>query len=92
MPADSIIKQAVLETVPQQAPFRFIDSILELEPDRIVSSYTFRENEYFYSGHFKDNPVTPGVILIETMAQTGVVALGIYQLMEQGLDADLRIE
>ena len=88
MPVNRDTIQAVLETVPQEAPFRFIDDILELESDRIVSTYTFKQDEYFYKGHFKDNPITPGVILIETMAQTGVVALGIYQLMEQGLGAD----
>ena len=42
--------------------------------------YTFKEDEYFYQGHFKDNPITPGVILTEVMAQIGVVCLGIYLL------------
>ena len=40
--------------------------------------YTFKEDEYFYQGHFKDNPVTPGVLLIECCAQIGLVCLGIY--------------
>ena len=44
--------------------------------------YTFKEDEYFYQGHFKDNPITPGVILTEVMAQIGVVCLGIYLLRE----------
>lgn len=64
--------------VPQQRPFRFIDDIIELNEEGIVASYTFRPDESFYEGHFPGNPITPGVILLETMAQTGVVAYGIY--------------
>lgn len=68
----------VLALVPQQPPFRFLDDISELTAERIVGRYTFRQDESFYAGHFPDMPITPGVILLETMAQTGVVALGIY--------------
>lgn len=88
MAADRKIINQVLELVPQQPPFRFIDGILEIEDKAITAFYRFREDEYFYKGHFHGNPITPGVILIETMAQTGVVAMGICQLLLQGLDAD----
>ena len=71
-------KEEVLARVPQQDPFRFIDEIVELDSDHIVASYTYREDADFYRGHFPGNPITPGVILIETMAQAGVVALGLY--------------
>ena len=68
----------VLARVPQQEPFRFIDEITEVDDEHIVASYRFREDADFYRGHFPGNPITPGVILIETMAQAGVVALGLY--------------
>jgi 3-hydroxyacyl-[acyl-carrier-protein] dehydratase len=68
----------VLARVPQQDPFRFIDEISELDGDHIVASYRFPEDADFYRGHFPGNPITPGVILVETMAQAGVVALGLY--------------
>jgi len=67
----------VLDLVPQQEPFRFIDEILELDEDHIVATYTFREEADFYRGHFPGNPITPGVILTETAAQAAVVAFGI---------------
>ena len=70
--------EEVLERVPQRPPFRFIDEILELDTDHIVASYRFRDDADFYRGHFPGNPITPGVILLETMAQAGVVALGLY--------------
>jgi 3-hydroxyacyl-[acyl-carrier-protein] dehydratase len=83
MEADAGLKREVLQLVPQQKPFRFIDEIISLDDERIVGAYRFREDEYFYRGHFPGNPITPGVILIETMAQVGVVAFGIYLLSRQ---------
>ena len=68
----------VLELLPQQEPFRFVDRILELDEEHIVATYRFRPEADFYRGHFPGNPVTPGVILLESVAQVGVVALGIY--------------
>ena len=77
----------MLARVPQQEPFRFIDEITELDAEHIVASYTFREDADFYRGHFPGNPITPGVILVETMAQAGVVALGLYlYALEVGVD------
>ena len=68
----------VLDLLPQQRPFRFVDEILEVDEQRIAGRYRFREDEWFYAGHFPGRPVTPGVILLESMCQVGVVALGIY--------------
>jgi 3-hydroxyacyl-[acyl-carrier-protein] dehydratase len=70
----------VLELLPQKPPFRFLDRLIELDEQRASGEYTYRPDEFFYKGHFPGNPVTPGVILIETMCQTGLVAFGIYLL------------
>ena len=80
MVADDGIVQEVLALVPQQDPFRFIDEIISLHEEEIIGAYRFRNDEFFYRGHFPDRPITPGVILIETMAQIGVVAFGMYLL------------
>jgi 3-hydroxyacyl-[acyl-carrier-protein] dehydratase len=74
----------LLAAIPQQPPFRFIDEIREVDDDHIVAAYRFRPEADFYRGHFPDNPVTPGVLLIEAMAQAGVVGLGIYLLSKTG--------
>jgi 3-hydroxyacyl-[acyl-carrier-protein] dehydratase len=79
----------VLAALPQQEPFRFVDEILEIDEEHIVGSYRFRPEADFYRGHFPGNPVTPGVILIESMAQVGIVALGLYLLtLESEADKD----
>lgn len=67
----------LLSLIPHQPPFRFIDAILEVDSEHIVGTYTYRLDEVFFPAHFPGNPVTPGVILIETMAQIGVVAFGL---------------
>jgi len=82
--ADALRPEEVLALVPQRDPFRFIDEILELDDEHIVASCRFREDADFYRGHFPGHPITPGVILVEAMAQAGVVALGIYLLAREG--------
>lgn len=86
--ADRLTAGEVLALLPQREPFRFIDEILELDADHIVASYTFRKDADFYRGHFPGNPITPGVILLESMAQAGLVALGIYLYSRQFAPAE----
>jgi len=82
--------EEVLASLPQQEPFRFVDEILAVDEDSISARYTFRPDADFYRGHFPGNPVTPGVILLESIAQVGVVALGIYLLALEGGADEIR--
>ena len=68
----------VLARVPQQQPFRFVDEILSLDDDHVEAAYTWRADADFYRGHFPGNPVTPGVLLVECMAQAALVPLAIH--------------
>jgi len=81
--------EELLALVPQQAPFRFIDEIISVDDDGIEARYRWKEDADFYRGHFPGNPLTPGVLLLECMAQAGIVALGLYLLVKQGASADL---
>lgn len=72
----------IISKLPYSKPFLFVDKILDINENRVEGEFTFDESLDFYKGHFKDNPVTPGVILTETMAQIGLVCLGIYLLNE----------
>lgn len=68
----------IIALLPYSEPFLFVDALESVGEQGAKGSYTFKEDAYFYKGHFKDNPVTPGVILSECMAQIGLVCLGIY--------------
>ena len=90
--AAEITGATLLELLPQREPFRFVDEIVEVDEEHIVARYTFRPEADFYRGHFPGNPITPGVLLIESMAQTGVVALGIYLVAsEKGVEEVRRV-
>ena len=72
----------ILAQLPYRKPFLFVDNLFHADENGVEGAYTYPENAWFYDGHFVDNPVTPGVILTETMAQIGVVCLGIYLLSD----------
>ncbi len=80
--------EEIIARLPYQHPFLFVDEILAVDENGISGSYTFNASHNFYKGHFKNNPLTPGVILTETMAQIGLVCLGIYLLSESGRSLD----
>lgn len=62
--------------IPHRYPFLFVDSIESLEPLKKAVGYkNVTMNEYFFQGHFPQEPVLPGVIIIEALAQVGAIAL-----------------
>lgn len=71
-------KNEILAKLPYSKPFLFVDEIVNIDENGVEGNFTFNENLAFYQGHFKDHPITPGVILTETMAQIGLVCLGIF--------------
>jgi 3-hydroxyacyl-[acyl-carrier-protein] dehydratase len=68
--------QAIREILPHRYPMLLVDSIVELEEERIVGIKNVTMNEPFFPGHFPDFPVMPGVLIVEAMAQVaGVLVL-----------------
>ncbi len=66
----------IMEIIPHRQPFMLIDTIEELEPGKkAVAKKCVTYNEPFFAGHFPSEPVMPGVLIIEALAQTGAVAI-----------------
>ena len=65
----------IKELIPHREPFLFVDKCKIIDPGkRGISERFFSESEYFFTGHFPNNPIVPGVIIVEAMAQTaGIV-------------------
>ena len=75
--------ETIIKLLPYKAPFLFVEELTNISENGAKGYYTFKNDDYFYRGHFKNNPITPGVILTEVMAQIGLVCLGIYLLKEE---------
>jgi 3-hydroxyacyl-[acyl-carrier-protein] dehydratase len=65
----------IIKLLPHRYPFLLVDKIIEIEEKKIVGIKNVTMNENFFQGHFPENPIMPGVLLIEAMAQVGAVGL-----------------
>jgi beta-hydroxyacyl-ACP dehydratase FabZ len=73
---DTLDVRAILEIIPHRYPFLLVDRVLELEVGkRILALKNVTFNEPFFQGHFPGNPIMPGVLVVEAMAQAGAVLL-----------------
>jgi len=70
--------EEIIAKLPYSKPFLFVDEIVAITENGVEGTFVVDGDLDFYKGHFKDHPVTPGVILIEIMAQIGLVCLGIF--------------
>ena len=83
----------IRQILPHRYPMLLVDRIIELEAERIVGIKNVTANEPFFSGHFPDFPVMPGVLIVEAMAQTaGVLVLKSVEDRERKLVLLVSIE
>lgn len=75
--------QGIMRLLPHRPPFLLVDKILEISATHVVGMKNVTMNEDFFKGHFPDNPIMPGVLQIEAMAQTGGI-LALHNVPESG--------
>lgn len=69
-------KEQIKSIIPHRDPFLLIDEVVELEPGkRVVAKKHLKEDESWFKGHFPNQPVQPGVLTIEMLAQAGAVCI-----------------
>ncbi|MBQ3566873.1 MAG: 3-hydroxyacyl-ACP dehydratase FabZ [Oscillospiraceae bacterium] len=69
-------KEQIMEIIPHRDPFLLIDEVNEIEPGKkVVATKYIKEDDFWFKGHFPEYPVTPGVLMIEMLAQAGCVAM-----------------
>jgi len=69
-------KEEIKKIIPQRDPFLMIDEVEEFVPGKMAVAYKHvREDEEYFKGHFPGNPIMPGVLITESLAQTGAVAI-----------------
>ena len=74
--------EEIKKLIPHREPFLFIDTCdIKIPGEYGVSSKVFKENEFFFKGHFPNNPIVPGVIIVEAMAQTAGIVVS-YNLKD----------
>ena len=73
--------EKVKEVLPQRYPFLFIDKVLEVTPQerKVICVKNVTINDYFFQGHFPANPIMPGVIIIEAMAQAAIISFSVVK-------------
>lgn len=69
-------KEEIKNIIPQRDPFLMIDEVEEYVPGESAIAYkNVNEKEWYFKGHFPNNPIMPGVLITESLAQTGAVAI-----------------
>ena len=69
-------KEQIKEIIPQREPFLMIDEVREFIAGKSATAIKYvNENEWYFKGHFPGNPIMPGVLITESLAQTGAVAI-----------------
>lgn len=69
-------KEEIKKIIPQREPFLMIDEVEEYTPGESTTAYKYvSEDEWYFKGHFPGNPIMPGVLIAESLAQAGAVAI-----------------
>ncbi|MCU0873389.1 MAG: beta-hydroxyacyl-ACP dehydratase, partial [Pirellulaceae bacterium] len=81
----------ILASIPHRPPMLLVDEIVSQDESRIVCRKTFRDDEFFFQGHYPGHPLVPGVILCECAMQAGAILLAQFTQQAQGVPVATRL-
>ena len=77
--------ESIHAAIPHRAPMLLVDEIVSQEEDSIVCRKSFSADEFFFQGHYPDQPIVPGVILCEATVQSGAILLSSKMKQQSGV-------
>lgn len=83
--------ETIKNAIPHRVPMLLVDEIIQREDNRIVCRKTFRQEEFFFQGHYPDYPIVPGVILCEAAMQAGAILLSEHMQEGEGVPVATRL-
>jgi len=83
--------EAIQQAIPHRSPMLLVDEVVEQTDNRIICRKTFRDDEYFFQGHYPDYPLVPGVILCEATMQAGAILLSKQAAGSDGVPVATRL-
>lgn len=75
-------KDKIKSILPHKDPFLFVDEVVDIDNNALTAVKYVRPDEYFFTGHFPGNPVMPGVLILEAMAQAAIL---LYAVAKPGI-------
>ncbi len=82
---ENLTNKDILELLPHREPFLFIDKVVSIESGCITALKHINKNEEYFKGHFPGNPLVPGVLIVESMAQASGIACVVYLDRQKGI-------
>ena len=83
--------EEIQAAIPHRKPMLLVDEIVERDDNRIVCRKTFRDDEFFFQGHYPQQPIVPGVILCESAMQAGAILLARFVQQGEGVPVATRL-
>jgi len=69
-------KEQIKQIIPHREPFLLVDEVIDIQPGKKIKAIKdVKQEEYYFEGHFPSNPIMPGVLMVESIAQAGAVSL-----------------